>query len=116
MATFSTGDPGYKHTSENFAKRVRKFFPTKTLASLLYDPMGAEAEFNRQKNLGNIVECFDNAFVGSGVPSLTNCPTGGAVGNYYFRTDTPATATQRIYVCTVAGTSAALGTWVATAA
>lgn len=29
---------------------------------------------------------------GSGVP------TGGADGNYYFRTDTPATVNQRLYV------------------
>lgn len=116
MATFSKGDAGYKHASENFAKRLLRFFPTKTLAGYLYDPMGAEAEFNRQKNIGNIVECFDNSFVGSGAPALATVPTGGAVGNFYFRTDTPGTVSQRIYVCTVAGTSAALGTWVATAA
>jgi hypothetical protein len=116
MATYSTGDPGYKHTSENFAKRIRRWFPTKTLASLLYDPMGAEAEFNRQKNIGNIKECFDNSWVGSGVPALATVPTGGSVGEYYFRTDTPGTVTQRIYVCTVAGTTSAIGTWVATAA
>lgn len=47
---------------------------------------------------------------GSGVPGIA-----GAVGDYYFRTDTPGTATQRIYVCTVAGAAGA-ATWVATAA
>jgi len=33
-------------------------------------------------------------YSGSGVPSNSN----GANGDYYFRTDTPAVATQRIYV------------------
>ena len=37
---------------------------------------------------------------GSGAPGAAL----GAVGNYYFRTDTPATANQRIYVKTAAAT------------
>lgn len=112
-STFKSGDAGYKHTSENFAKRVLRFFPTKKLEQLLYDPMGSEAEFNRQKNLGVIKECFDNNWVGSGAPSLTNVPTGGNAGEYYFRTDTPGTANQRIYICTVGTGNGTLGTWVA---
>lgn len=43
---------------------------------------------------------------GSGVP---NC--GGEVGGLYFRTDTPSTSNQRIYICTVAGIAGA-ATWV----
>lgn len=40
-----------------------------------------------------------DAFFGSGVPS----PSLGVDGQYYFRSDTPGTANQRIYV-KVAGT------------
>lgn len=43
---------------------------------------------------------------GVGVP---NC--GGEVGGLYFRTDTPSTSNQRIYICTVAGLAGA-ATWV----
>lgn len=43
---------------------------------------------------------------GSGVP---NC--GGEVGGIYFRTDTPSTSNQRVYICTVAGLAGA-ATWV----
>lgn len=112
MPTFSAGDPGYKHRNESFATKVKRFFPSKVLSTLLYEPMGAEAEYFRQKNLGTIVECVDNSYVGSGAPSLTTVPNGGVVGNFYYRTDTPGTAGQRIYVCTVSGTSTAIGTWV----
>lgn len=113
MAQYKAGDAGYKHTSENFAKRILRFFPTKTLVGLLYDPMGAEAEFNRQKNLGVIKECIDISYAGTGVPSLVNIPNGGTAGEFYFRTDTPGTANQRIYICTVGTGSGTLGTWVA---
>jgi hypothetical protein len=116
MANYNANDPAYKHANESYAVRLRRFFPAKALAALLYDPMGAEAEFFRQKNLGTLIECSDNSFVGSGVPSLATVPNGGVVGNYYFRTDTPGTATQRIYVCTVGTGNGTLGTWVATAA
>lgn len=43
---------------------------------------------------------------GSGAP---NC--GGEVGGLYFRTDTPSTSNQRVYICTVAGVAGA-ATWV----
>lgn len=43
---------------------------------------------------------------GSGVP---NC--GGEVGGIYFRTDTPSTSNQRVYICTVAGVTGG-ATWV----
>jgi hypothetical protein len=43
---------------------------------------------------------------GSGAPAIA-----GAVGDYYFRRDTPGTANQRIYICTVAG-GAGAATWV----
>ena len=44
---------------------------------------------------------------GTGAPSSTTVGTG-AVGDLYLRRDTPTTANQRIYACTVAGTP---GTW-----
>lgn len=46
-------------------------------------------------------------WMGSGVPSAS---TTAVAGDYYFRTDTPSTANQRIYICTVGG---ATPTWVA---
>jgi hypothetical protein len=48
-----------------------------------------------------------NLSSGTGVPNI-----GGNVGDFFFRTDTPATPLQRIYVCTVAGTIGN-ATWVA---
>ena len=43
-------------------------------------------------------------FSGSGAPTSLN----GTAGDFYFRTGTPSTANQRIYVCTATGTP---GTW-----
>lgn len=45
---------------------------------------------------------------GPGAPSKPN-GNNPATGDYWFRTDTPSTANQRIYVCTVGGSSP---TWV----
>jgi hypothetical protein len=45
---------------------------------------------------------------GSGAPTTPN-GNNPTAGDYYFRTDTPGTANQRIYVCTVGG---ATPTWV----
>ena len=39
---------------------------------------------------------------GTGAPTIA-----GSVGDYFFRTDTPTTADQRIYVCTTAGAAGA---------
>ena len=47
-------------------------------------------------------------YMGSGVPSATTV-NPGRIGDLYMRKDTPSTANQRIYMCTVAGTP---GTWV----
>lgn len=47
---------------------------------------------------------------GSGAPTIA-----GAVGDYYFRTDTPSNADQLVYVCTVEG-EAGTATWVAVTA
>jgi hypothetical protein len=47
-------------------------------------------------------------FQGSGAPGLLD-GNNPAVGSIYFRTDTPSTANQRIYICTVGGGSP---TWV----
>jgi hypothetical protein len=118
MPSFVQSDPGYKHAIEFFMTRFRRFFPTRQMADLAYDPLGPESHFWRQKNLGNIVEIQDKSFYGSGAPSLTTVPDGGRAGEFYFRSDTPGTANQRIYVCTVSGTTNAttgvstLGTWV----
>lgn len=46
---------------------------------------------------------------GSGAPSLPGGVSSVNAGDYYFRSDTPSTASQRIYVCTVGG---AAPTWV----
>ena len=43
---------------------------------------------------------------GTGAPTIA-----GTAGDFYFRTDTPTTADQRIYVCTVSGAAGA-ATWV----
>jgi hypothetical protein len=43
---------------------------------------------------------------GTGSPAIS-----GNVGDFYLRTDTPATALQRIYICTVTGAAGA-ATWV----
>lgn len=110
MPFFKSGDAGYKHRAELFANRVKKYFPTRNLNALINDPMGPEQEFDRQVNLGNI-KLFE-PWTGAGAPALARIPTGGAVGEFYFRTDTPSTANQRIYICTVAGTASALGTFV----
>jgi hypothetical protein len=45
---------------------------------------------------------------GSGAP-ITPGSTDPTAGDIYFRTDTPETADQRIYICTVGGSSP---TWV----
>lgn len=113
MPTYSSGDPGYKHRNEFFANIVKKFFPAKALSTLLYDPMGAEAEYHRQRNLGTIKEHSAISWVGSGVPANATVPNGGTAGDFYYRTDTPGTANQRIYICTVSGTPGAIGTFVA---
>jgi len=104
------GSPGYMHRNERFANRLKKYFPSKNLNQLLAAPFGNEQEFDRQVNMGNI-KVFE-PYTGTGVPALATVPSGGSVGEFYFRTDTPSTANQRIYICTVAGTSTALGTFV----
>jgi hypothetical protein len=43
---------------------------------------------------------------GTGAPTIA-----GTAGDFFFRTDTPSTANQRIYVCTVTGAAGA-ATWV----
>lgn len=48
-------------------------------------------------------------FSGSGVPGLPATVTSVNAGDYYFRTDTPTTANQRLYVCVTGG---ATPTWV----
>jgi hypothetical protein len=64
---------------------------------------------------GNLGVGLPNIFGGAGAPGApsTTGNTQPSVGDVYFRTDTPGTVAQRIYVCTVGG---ATPTWVATAA
>lgn len=45
--------------------------------------------------LGNAGTAGSGVYSGSGAPSIS-----GTAGDYYFRTDTPTTSTQRVYVCT----------------
>lgn len=47
-----------------------------------------------------------NMWSGSGAPAIA-----GTAGDFYFRTGTPTTANQRIYVCTATG-AAGVATWV----
>lgn len=47
---------------------------------------------------------------GTGAPSATTIGGAAAIGDLYFRRDTPSTNNQRIYQCTTAGTP---GTWTA---
>ena len=56
---------------------------------------------------------------GTSVHSGTGSPAGvvaAGSGSIYIRTDTPATAGQRLYFCTVGGATAGATTWVASAA
>jgi hypothetical protein len=53
-----------------------------------------------------------NPYVGAASLSGSGVPSGpGFLGQYYFRTDTPGTSSQRIYVCTTASETSA--TWTA---
>lgn len=48
----------------------------------------------------------ENGAAGASFHSGSGAPTiGGGAGSFYFRTDTPSTGNQRIYVCTTAGTA-----------
>jgi len=49
---------------------------------------------------GNGSAAGGHIYSGSGAPNIT----GSAAGDFYFRTDTPSTANQRIYVATAANT------------
>jgi hypothetical protein len=109
MANFTAGDPTYKHRAEWFGKKLARFFPNITAADKVYS--NTEAEYFRQLNLGVAKE--PTFWAGSGVPALATVPNGGTAGDLYVRTDTPGTSSQRLYFCTVSGTSAALGTFVA---
>jgi hypothetical protein len=108
---YTAGDPPYKHKTEWFGKKLARFFPNRTAADNEYT--NTEAEYFRQLNLGVVKEA--TIWTGSGVPALSTVPNGGTAGDLYVRTDTPGTSSQRLYFCTVSGTSAALGTFVALA-
>lgn len=112
MPQFNASDPAYKHVIEYFTNKIMRFIPTRTLAETIYQR--PEEEYMRLVNLGTIKE--PSFYVGSGVPALATVPNGGRVNDYYFRSDALGVAGTRIYVCTVAGSSTAIGTWVATAA
>lgn len=49
---------------------------------------------------GNGASAGGHMYSGSGAPNIA----GSVAGDYYFRTDTPSTANQRIYVATAANT------------
>ena len=53
-----------------------------------------------------------SSIAGASLSSGTGAPTiAGTAGDFFFRTDTPTTTNQRIYVCTVSGAAGA-ATWV----
>ena len=71
---------------------------------------GAGVEVAGLQNLGATggITLDTSAHLSSG----TGAPTiAGTAGDFFFRTDTPTTADQRIYVCTVSGAAGA-ATWV----
>jgi hypothetical protein len=57
---------------------------------------------------GNTISVANEYNIGSGAPSKPN-GVNPIAGDHWFRTDTPSTALQRHYVCTVGG---ATPTWV----
>ena len=70
--------------------------------------------------LGNGYTLGGNSWGGTGVPGGATGTMQWSVsktGDLYARTDTPSTANQRLYICTVAGTgvggSTGAGTWIA---
>ena len=67
------------------------------------------------KGQGNIPAPFHFGLIldkASTFNSGTGAPTiAGTAGDFFFRTDTPTTADQRIYICTVTGAAGA-ATWV----
>ena len=67
MANFTATDPAYKHRNEYFANLIKKLIPSRNLTQLIYDPMGAESEYYRQLNLGNIPD--PNATLRTSVPT-----------------------------------------------
>ncbi len=74
-------------------------------------PGGSTAESTQVYNNGDLsaygsIQPNNAAKINSG----TGAPTiAGTAGDFFFRTDTPSTSLQRIYVCTVTGSP---GTWV----
>lgn len=52
---------------------------------------------------------FIRIWSGTGVPTTAGKVGTARVGDWYLRRDTPSTANQRVYVCSVAGSP---GTWV----
>ena len=64
--------------------------------------------FNGPPNFSHSLTLSTAATLSSG----TGAPTiAGTAGDFFFRTDTPTVADQRIYVCTVTG-GAGAATWV----
>jgi hypothetical protein len=69
---------------------------TQIKAGTLITNVGVPIQLNQAANLSS----------GTGAPTIA-----GTAGDFFFRTDTPTTADQRIYVCTVTGAAGA-ATWV----
>ena len=69
---------------------------TQIKAGTLITNVGVPIQLNQAANLSS----------GTGAPTIA-----GTAGDFFFRTDTPSTANQRIYVCTVTGAAGA-ATWV----
>ena len=65
-------------------------------AGILLTEVGVAIQINSASSLSS----------GTGAPTIA-----GTAGDIFFRTDTPTTADQRIYICTVAGAAGA-ATWV----
>lgn len=63
---------------------------------------------NGPLTIGSTASGQPQVFMGSGAPGLPNGATTVAAGSVYFRTDTPTTSGQRLYVCSAGG---ATPTW-----
>lgn len=85
------------------------------ISGQLYPNQGIGVETVTDTNLGTVMQLGNHVQIGTGMVAFCSgagAPTiGGNKGDLYFRSDTPSSNNQRIYICTVAGT-AGHATWV----
>jgi hypothetical protein len=72
----------------------------------IYDNGQAAFKSFSPGTLAGAVQVSNKVFQGSGAPG-TGLGVTATAGDIYFRTDTPSTVNQRIYICTTGGASGA---------